>query len=191
MADITELLVQIASGEGAARDELIPLVYSEMHQIATAQLHRERAGHTLDATSLVHEAYMRLLGSEEQVVTARDRQQFMAVVAVAMRRILVDHARSRLRLKRGGNWERSNVDLANFNAVETLSPENLLSLHEALNKLNKQDPTAAELIEQRFFAQLTMSEVAENLDISLRTAQRIWAFARTWLFAEIEQSRGT
>jgi RNA polymerase sigma factor (TIGR02999 family) len=177
MADVTQLLTAIERGDPNAPGQLWPLVYDELRRLAGAQMARERADHTLDATALVHEAYLRLAGGAE--VTFANRRHFFAAAAQAMRRILVEHARGKGRQKRGGG-RREHLDLEAL--VGGGPTEDLLALHDALEQLAGHDPLKARLVELRFFAGLTLEEAAEALDISLSTADRAWRYARAWLY---------
>jgi len=182
MAEITQILDAVGCGEAKA-EELLPLVYDELRRVAAARLAQERPGQTLQATALVHEAWLRVTsGAQPQW---RGHRHFFRVAAETMRRILVGKARRRKRLKHGGDWER--VDIA---AVELPSPmpdEELLALDEALNKLGEVNPRAAELVKLCFFTGLTQEQAARELGISLATAERTWTLARAWLFREIER----
>lgn len=188
MTDVTTLLKQIGNGDRDAGANLLPLVYDELRGLAAAKLRSERPEHTLQATALVHEAYLRLLGKTPDEGRWEDASHFFAAAAEAMRRILVDHARSRARIKRGRGWLRQPLEQADFSSPDKIQPENLVLLDDALSKLERQDPTAAELIQLRFFAGLTMLQAAQAMGISVRTAHRTWAYARAWLFNEIESS---
>lgn len=163
-------------------DGLLPLVYDELRGLAGGQLNREATGHTLSATALVHEAYVRL--ADRDRLDARDRGEFLAVAAQSMRRVLVDHARTRRRQKRGSGQVPISLD-----AVEHLvgdeTAEELIALDEALERLAAANPRAAQVVERRFFAGLTLDETARSLDISLKTVQRDWMVARAWLRKEI------
>jgi RNA polymerase sigma factor (TIGR02999 family) len=178
MNDVTRILNAIEQGDDDATDTLLPLVYDELRQLAAQKLSHERPGHTLQATALVHEAYIRLLGSEVSSFT--NRNHFFGAAAEAMRRILVDRARSKKRLKRGGAHQRIEINDACI-AVES-APDALLILDEALTQLAQIDPEAAKLIQLSFYGGLTLEQGAEVLGVSLRTAYRHWAFARAWLY---------
>jgi RNA polymerase sigma factor (TIGR02999 family) len=164
-------------GSAHAAAEMLPLVYDELRRLAAAQMDRERDDHTLDATALVHEAYLRL-GGEESFAT---KSAFMRAAAGAMRRVLVDHARAKHAEKRGGSWNR--VDLPD--AAAPMDDSNLIALDEALAEFAKVDPQAAELVQLRYFTGLSIPKAAETLGISPRTADRTWAYARAWLFRRI------
>jgi RNA polymerase sigma factor (TIGR02999 family) len=184
MNDVTRILNAIEQGDERAADKLLPLVYEELRRLAARKLGREKPGQTLQATALVHEAYLRLAGSEGK--NWRSRTRFLAAAAEAMRRILVDNARRKQRLRHGGNRHRAGFDEA-LMAVEGPS-EDVVALDEALVKLAKEDPAKAELVKLRYFAGLTLEQAAEMLDISHATAQRYWSYARVWLFREIQKS---
>jgi RNA polymerase sigma factor (TIGR02999 family) len=175
MPEITRLLEAAAAGDRQAAADLLPLVYDELRKLAAARMAAERPGHTLDATALVHEAYLRLIGDKQ----FDGKSHFFAAAAEAMRRVLVNHARDRARLKRGGrrNW----VDLAGLTGPAAASDDELLELDEALERLATEFPVAAELVKLRFFAGMTLGNAAEALGIPRRTADRKWAFARAWL----------
>ena len=176
MADVTHLLNGIERGDPAAAEQLLPLVYDELRRLAAAQMAREKAGHTLDSSALVHEAYLRLAGDAEAGFA--NRRHFFAAAAQAMRRILVEHARSKGRQKRGGRREHPDLDALAANAPT----EDLLALHDALEQFAIHDPVKARLVELRFFAGLTLEQAAECLDISPSTAARTWRYARAWLY---------
>jgi RNA polymerase sigma factor (TIGR02999 family) len=179
MADVTHLLIAIERGDPDALGQLWLLVYDELRRLAGAQLAREKAGHSLDATALVHEAYLRLAADAE--ARFANRRHFFATAAQAMRRILVENARARGRAKRGGGRRREHPDL---DALDAAAPaEDLLALHDALEQFAAHDPVKAKLVELRFFAGLTLEQAAECLDISLSTADRAWRYARAWLYA--------
>ena len=180
MADVTQFLTKIEKGDLQAADQLLPLVYDELRRLARGRIAEEQPGQTLQATALVHEAYLRLVGRPDKE-SYRDRRHFFAVAAKAMRHILVDSARAKLTVKRGGHYER--VPLFDVSAPD--SEDELLPLHEALEKLELADPQKAKLVELRYFAGMTNKEAAEVLGISTATAERHWAFARAWLQAAV------
>jgi RNA polymerase sigma factor (TIGR02999 family) len=175
MSQITHLLAAAAAGDRQAAADLLPLVYDELRQLAAARMAAERPGHTLDATALVHEAYLRLIGDQH----FDGKAHFFAAAAEAMRRVLVNHARDRARLKRGGR--RSRVDLDEITTPAAAGDEELLELDDALERLAKEFPMAAELVKLRFFAGMTLGDAANALGLPRRTADRHWAFARAWL----------
>ncbi len=181
MTEVSRILSQIASGDPQAAEQLLPLVYDELRKLAAQRMAREKPGQTLDATGLVHEAYLRLVGDTEARRAFNDRGHFFAAAAAAMRRILIDNARRKRAQKHGGGLQRQPLD-----AVAAPEPdENLLALDEALEKLAAQDPVKARLVELRYFAGLTGDQAAEALGIAPSTADRHWAYARAWLRAEI------
>jgi RNA polymerase sigma factor (TIGR02999 family) len=178
MGDVTRILADIERGDRRAARKLLPLVYDELRKLAAARLARETPGQSLQATALVHEAYLRLVGPDPDR-PFDGRGHFFAAAAEAMRRILIDRARDRTRLKRGGGWRRVRLDLDNLLAEPP--GDDLLDLDEALTALAREDPEAAELVKLRAFAGLTLAEAAEALGIGRRTADRDWAYARAWL----------
>ncbi len=199
MADVTRILCDIEKGDSAAAEQLLPLVYDELRKLAAVKLAAEKPGQTLTATALVHEAYLRLVGSQPSQGGGQEhpsggpgppeaqrwdsRGHFFAAAAEAMRRILVENARRKQRLKHGGRRERVELDSA---CAVTAEPSlDLLALDEALARLAADDPMKAELVKLRYFAGLTMPQAAQALGISLATAQRHWSFARSWLYAEL------
>jgi RNA polymerase sigma factor (TIGR02999 family) len=183
MARLTVILDAIERGDNGAADRLLPEVYQELRVLAAQRLSQERPGQTLQPTALVHEAYLRLVGSES--CSWRGRGHFFAAAAEAMRRILVERARKKRRLKRGGSHQRVELD-GNDPAGEQ-PPEILLALDEALGKFAREDPVKAELVKLRYFAGLTIPEAAKALDISKATADRYWSYARAWLYEEINK----
>jgi RNA polymerase sigma factor (TIGR02999 family) len=187
MAELTRILDAIERGEPHAADQLLPLVYEELRRLAAQKLAHEAPGHTLQATALVHEAYLRLVASPQRELGEKQswngRGHFFAAAAEAMRRILIERARGRQRVRHGGGRQRIDLD-AVVVFVEPPS-DDLLALDDALTRLAEQAPVRAELVKLRFFAGLTMPEAAEALDISLATAERYWTFARAWLYAEL------
>jgi RNA polymerase sigma factor (TIGR02999 family) len=183
MSEVTRILSAIEQGDPSAAELLLPLVYDELRRLAAAQLAREKPGQTLDATALVHEAYLRLVDNDP-AQPWNSRGHFFAAAAAAMRRILVDNARRKRSLKRGGDRARLDCDELPLAAEPR---EDLLALDAALDKLATTDRVAADLVQLRYFAGLTLPEAAEALAISPRTAGRLWAFARAWLRREIEE----
>ena len=186
MSEITRFLNQLADGDEQAAARLLDVVYAELRMLAAAKLAREAPGHTLQPTALVHEAWLRLVGDERR--DWKSRRYFFGACAEAMRRILVESARKKARLKRGGDRER--VELGDLPGDDPLATIDLLALDEALAKLAERDAMKAELVELRFFAGLTLDQAAETLDISPATADRHWAFARAFLFHEIRGRDG-
>jgi RNA polymerase sigma factor (TIGR02999 family) len=182
MSEVTLILSALAQGDPHAGDQLLPLVYDELRRLAAQKLAREAPGQTLQATALVHEAYLRLVGPEP-APPWNGRGHFFAAAAEAMRRILVENARRKSRLKHGRGRQRLDLDSACL--VAAAPSLDLLALDEALARLAQAEPAKAELVKLRFFAGLTMPEAAAALDISLATAERYWTFARSWLYAEL------
>jgi RNA polymerase sigma factor (TIGR02999 family) len=183
--DVTRLLNDAASGDARAASELLPLVYDELRRLARGKMGQERAGHTLQATALVHEAYVRLVAGN----TAKSwegRWHFFAAAAEAMRRILVDTARQRGRIKRGGGAAaRQRIDLDELNLTVDEPPAELLAVDDGLTALTAEHPEKAQLVKLRYFAGLTIEETAEAMNISVATANRHWAYARAWLFRHL------
>jgi RNA polymerase sigma factor (TIGR02999 family) len=188
MSDVTRILDAIARGEPQASGALLPLVYDELRRLAAQRLARESSGQTLEATALVHEAYVRLVGDDGNRPWD-SRGHFFAAAAEAMRRILVENARRKHRLKHGGGRARKPLDLDHIAAPEPdRRPDDLLALDEALGKLADVDPRAAELVKLRYFAGLTIPQAAEVLGISPRTANLAWSYARAWLKTEMQDN---
>ena len=179
--DVTEVLNQMRGGDTRAADKLLPLVYDEFRALARHYLSQERGNHTLQPTALVHEAYMKLV--DQTRVDWQGRSHFFAVAAQAMRRILVDHARSRQREKRGGG--RARVLLDDAVALSPQKDEDVLALDEALERLAALDPRQAKVVELRFFGGMSVEEVAQALSVSKRTVEGDWTFARAWLSREL------
>ncbi len=183
--DITQILSAIEQGDQAAASELLPLVYEELRRLAASRMNQERPGHTLQPTALVHEAFLRLVGEDSRRWDGRGH--FFAAAAESMRRILIDNARRKGRIKRGGQLDRKELD-DNISAASPQNIDDLLALDEALNKLAEEDASLAKLVELRYFTGLTIEETARVLDISPRTTKRNWAYARAWLQREISSS---
>jgi RNA polymerase sigma factor (TIGR02999 family) len=179
LVEVTRILSAIKQGDPQAAERLLPLVYDELRQLAAHKFSQEKPGQTLQATALVHEAYLRLVIGDE-AKHWDSRRHFFAAAAEAMRRILIDRARDKRRFKRGGGWKRLHLDEIDP-AVEQ-SPDDLLALNEALSQLAREDPVCAELVKLRLFTGLTLGEAADTLGIARRTADRYWAFARSWLY---------
>jgi len=185
MSDVTQILSAIENGDPHAAEQLLPLVYNELRKLASQRLSSEKPGQTLEATALVHEAYIRLVDSA-RAKHWQSRGHFFAAAAEAMRRILVDAARRKQALKHGGGVERSELDESRIVAPE--AGEDILALDEALGRLATADREAAELVKLRFFAGLSSEQAAEALGVSSRTAERMWAYARSFLFKELKAS---
>jgi RNA polymerase sigma factor (TIGR02999 family) len=183
MTDVTRILFAIEQGDPSAAEQLLPLVYDELRKLAAAKMAQEKPGQTLQATALVHEAYLRLVGPVE-VQHWDSRGHFFAAAAEAMRRILVEGVRRRQRLKRGG--DRVRVDAGDLDLAAEAPDERLLAIDEALEKLDRDDPTAAALVKLRFYAGMSISEAADALGISRTNAYEQWAYARAWLRTEVE-----
>lgn len=182
MSDVTHILSQIDAGDPSAAEKLLPLVYDELRKLAAARLAHEKPGQTLQATALVNEAYVRLV-DVSRVQQWNGRGHFFAVAAEAMRRILVENARRKSRLKHGSRFDRVDVELAEL--PTRMADDELLALDEALEKLRQEDAVKAQLITLRYFGGLTIEQAAEVLNISRVTAYRYWTFARAWLYQEI------
>ncbi|MDA1050428.1 MAG: ECF-type sigma factor [Planctomycetota bacterium] len=183
MSDVTQILAQIEECQLGATERLFPLVYDEMRKMAARQMAVESSEHTLEATALVHEVYLRLVGSQAEQ-TWNSRGHFFAAASEAMRRILVEHARRKATHKRGGGYQRLAVDLDTLQHSEA---DEILAVHAALSALEKRNPTAARLVKYRYFAGFANREAADLLGISPRKATQIWDYARTWLLSEIEK----
>ena len=182
MSDVTAILCAIEQGHAQAAEQLLPLVYDELRKFAAQKLAQEAPGQTLQATALVHEAYIRLVDTEK-AQHWNSRGHFFAAAAEAMRRILVDHAREKLARKRGGDWKQ--IPLDEVDPPTGTPPEDLLALDEALEQLTRLDPIAGRLVKLRYFAGLSVEQAAGTLDVSVATAYRHWTFARAWLHSRI------
>jgi len=183
MRDVTQILKAAEQGDAKAAGQLLPVVYEELRRLAAHRMAQEAPGHTLQPTALVHEAWLRLVGDEAPMFA--NRAHFFGAAAEAMRRILVDRAREKKALKRGGELERVDID-----AIELPSPmpnEELLALDEALDRLATVDTRSAEMVKLCFFVGLTQEEAARELGVSLATAERVWGFARSWLLREVRK----
>ncbi|QDT05723.1 RNA polymerase sigma factor SigL [Rubripirellula lacrimiformis] len=181
MSEVTQILNQIDQGDASAASELLPLVYAELHKLATHRMKRETSDQTLQPTALVHEAYLRLVGNQsDEVIRWDSRGHFFAAAAEAMRRILVESARRRHSLKRGGQF--AKYEITDDDAIiSSGDAEDLLDLDAALTKLSDEEPDLAKLVELRYFAGLSVGETADALGVSSRTVKRNWSFARAWL----------
>ena len=187
MNEVTRILSAVEQGDPQAAEQLLPLVYNELRQLASQRLAQEKPGQTLQATALVHEAYLRLIGGDEYQHW-NSRGHFFAAAAEAMRRILVENARHKRSLKAGGGWHR--VELADAEPSASNSNPDLLDLNEALAKLELKDPRKANLVKLRYFAGLTNEQAAAALEISPSTADNDWAYAKSWLRLEMQQADG-
>jgi len=184
MSEVTQILDRVQRGDPRAAEELLPLVYEELRKLATVRMASELPGQTLQATALVHEAWLRLTGPAETKWNGRGH--FFAAAAEAMRRILVDRARKKARQRHGGQLER--VDLEHVTLATEDSDDTVLAIHEALEKLARESAQQAEIVKLRYFAGLEHAEIAEALGVSEPTVRRHWAYARSWLYAELKSS---
>ena len=190
MSDVTRILAAIEQGDDGAAAQLLPLVYDELRRLAAQKMAREASGHTLQPTALVHEAYLRLVGPADDR-RWENRGHFFAAAAEAMRRILVENARRKKRVRHGGELQR--VEFSVDGVAETSPLEDVVAVHEALEKLEAVDPQAADLVKLHYFAGLTIEQAAGVLGVSVRKAYSVWAYARAWLFRCLggESSSGT
>ena len=186
MSDVTRILESIERGDPKAADELLPLVYGELRKLAAARMANEAPNQTLQPTALVHEAWLRLVGNDDQA-QFQNRAHFFAAAAEAMRRILIDKARRKQAIRHGGDQQR--VDIESVEIASLADDDELLAVNEALDKLAAQNQVEAELVKLRYFVGLTLEEAAEVLGISARTADNYWAHARAWLFRAIKAQR--
>jgi RNA polymerase sigma factor (TIGR02999 family) len=187
MSEVTRILSAIEQGDPSAAEQLLPLVYEELRKLAAAKLAHEKPGHTLQPTALVHEAYLRLVDTE-QARQWHGRGHFFAAAAEAMRRILIDRAREKGRDKRGGKLQRHHIDEVEL--ATAVTPEQLLAIDDALARLHQDDPAAAQIVKLRYFAGLTVDEAGQAIGISTTTAYRHWNYARAWLFTELVAPEG-
>jgi len=185
MSNVTRILAAIEQGDARAADELLPLVYEELRRLAAHRMSQEPPGQTLEGTALVREAYIKLVGAEAQNFSGRTH--FFAAAAEAMRRILIDKARRKQRLKHGGGQQK--VELNNVEIAIKAPSDDLIALDEALNKLAKMDKVKADLVKLRYFAGLTLEQAAGLLNLPERTAKRYWAHARAWLYRQVNEGR--
>jgi RNA polymerase sigma factor (TIGR02999 family) len=188
MTDVTQILTQIQAGDLGAADKLLPLVYDELRKLAAVRLENEQPGQTLEATALVHEAYVRLV-DVDHVQHFNGRSHFFAAAAEAMRRILVDRARRKKRPKHGGH--RGRVELDEACSLQQDGLEEVVAVSQALDKLAAESPAKAELVKLRYFTGMTVEQAAQALGISRATAHRYWAYAKVFLYCELKESRPT
>lgn len=186
MSDVTRILDRVQQGDSKAAEELLPVVYDELRKLAAQKLAHEAAGHTLQPTALVHEAWLRLAGGPDR--KWNDRQHFFRAAAEAMRRILVDRARERRSQKRGRDLRATELSDSKL-AIPVSDDDEILAVHDALEELARRELASAELVKLRYFVGLNMADAANALNLPLRTAERMWAFARTWLRKEIQGTR--
>ena len=189
MSDVTRILTQLNNGDNSSGEELLPLVYAELRRLASARLSNEKPGQTLQATALVHEAYVRLVDTE-QTQDWRSRGHFFGAAAEAMRRILIENARRKASLKHGGDLVRvelTDEDVANSDSDAAHQLE-LLAVDEALGQLEREHPGLAQIVKLKFFAGLTLNEISEAVGRSRASTQRDWTFARAWLFGKLDKS---
>jgi RNA polymerase sigma factor (TIGR02999 family) len=183
MSEVTRILSAIDQGDPSAAEQLLPLVYDELRKLAAQRLSQEKPGQTLQATGLVHEAYVRLVDGVEPQAAWNGRGHFFAAAAEAMRRILIERARGKAREKRGGAWGR--VDFEELDVMTAVTPDQLVALDDALARLAALDPLAGELVKLRYFAGLALEQAAAAVQVSTATAYRHWAYARAWLRDEL------
>ena len=186
MLDVTQILNAIERGDSSRSDSLLPLIYDDLRNLAEARLRMEKPGQTLQATELVHEAFMRLSSGTDNW---NSRGHFFGAAAEAMRRIMVERARRKMRIRHGGEMKRVDIVLQNALEREPI-PDNLLELDDALTRLEAAAPERAKLVKLRYFAGLTVADAAQAMGISVSTAERHWRFARTWLYTEISGGLG-
>ena len=185
--NITELILAWGNGDKEAIDQLVPLIYEELHRLAARYMRREHPGHTLQTTALVNEAYCKLI--DQKNVQWQNRAHFFGIAAQAMRRILVDHARSRLRLKRGGAVNKISLDESAL--IPQPEMKELISLDDALTRLGEFDPQKSRIVEMKFFGGLSMEEIAEVEKVSKSTIEREWRKAKAWLHHEVQKDQTT
>jgi RNA polymerase sigma factor (TIGR02999 family) len=184
MSQVTRILERAHAGDPKAADQLLPLVYDELRKLAASKMAQQPPGQTLQPTALVHEAWLRLTGSEQH--RWNDRRHFFRAAAQAMRQILIDNARKKSRLKHGGGWQRLDLEAIHL-AVET-DPDRLLAVNEALEDLSRHDPAKADLVKLRFFVGLSLTEAAQAMGWSAVAAKRSWAYARAWLYRRLTEA---
>lgn len=188
MSDVTRIMLQIEQGDAQAAEQLLPLVYDELRKLAAAKLAHEKPGQTLQATALVHEAYLRMVGDGERDQPWDHRGHFFAAAAESMRRILVDHARRKKSQRQGGDRVRLDIDEAAAIPFASEEPDRILAIHDALTVLETESPRKAHLVKLRFFAGMTLEEAASALGVAVPTAKRDWAAARVWLYRRLSEA---
>ena len=189
MSDVTRILNSMESDGGESADELLPLVYDELRQLASARMSGEREGHTLQATALVHEAWIKLVGPDGEALQWNDRRHFYAAAAAAMQRILIDHSRRKMADRRGGDWLR--ITFGDHGAPRSATPPEMIDLNNALEKLGKIDEEKAEVAKLRLFVGLNVAEIALALNLSPATVKRRWSFIKAWLSRELKRGDTT
>lgn len=189
MPEVTRILEALGAGQSTSADDLLPLVYDELRQLAAARMAGERTGHTLQATALVHEAWLKLTGPDGEALAWNDRRHFYAAAAEAMRRILIDHARRKIADRRGGAWLR--VTFGDLEAPRSATPPELIDLNDALEKLSRSDSEHAEVVKLRLFAGLSVVETASALGLSEATVKRRWSYAQAWLTRELKRDEAS
>jgi RNA polymerase sigma factor (TIGR02999 family) len=188
MSDVTQILSRIESGDPSAAEQLMPLVYDELRKLAAARLAHERPGQTLQATALVHDAYLRLIGpADRDPQHWKDRGHFFAAAAEAMRRLLVERARRKKSVRHGGGRQRIDLETQLCISADGDGDDTVLAINDALERLRAEEPEAAQVVTLRYFAGLTIKEAAAAMNISVRTVNRHWTYARTWLYHELEK----
>jgi RNA polymerase sigma factor (TIGR02999 family) len=186
VSEVTQILERVEQGDPKAAEELLPLVYEELRKLAAVKMAQERPGQTLQATALVHDAWLRLVDTDDAKAW-NSRGHFFGAAAEAMRRILVDRARQKARVRHGGGFERVDLDHVNLAAEDR--DETVLAMHEALEALARESPQKAEIVKLHYFTGLEYPEIAQALGVSLSTVERQWAYARSWLFRELKKAR--
>jgi RNA polymerase sigma factor (TIGR02999 family) len=188
MSDVSQILSRIESGDPSAAEQLMPLVYEELRKLAAARLAHERPGQTLQATALVHDAYLRLIGpADRDPQHWNDRGHFFAAAAEAMRRLLVERARHKKSIRHGGGRQRIDLEMQLCISADGDGDDTVLAINDALERLRAEEPEAAQVVTLRYFAGLTIKEVAAAMNISVRTVNRHWSYARTWLYHDLEK----
>ena len=189
MSEVTRILNSIGAGKSASADELLPLVYDSLRELAAARMSGERDGHVLQATALVHEAWIKLTGPDGEALQWNNRRHFYAAAAEAMRRILIDHARRNIAARRGGDWLR--ITFGEHEDPRGATPPEMIDLNDALERLAKIDAEKAEVVKLRLFAGLTVVEIAAALDVSEATIKRRWSYVKAWLSRELKRGDTT